>query len=300
MKTEVKKLDGTKRELSIEISGDTVKNKFEEVFKRIAKDAKVRGFRSGNVPRDILEKHYSSFATSEVLKELIPDVYNQVIEREKLDVVGLPDISDVKLDRDNLLFKATVEVNPDIKVKNYKGIKVNYKKTEVAPDEIKRNINSLKDARKGPQSETQRADNLDDSFAQGLGYPNLSELEKAVERQIFIQKDNLRRHKIENEIVQNITKDLDFKLPQSLVDRQLQSLVRQAKLDLALKSLPPEKIEEQEKTLLQELESEAKRQVKLHLVMAEIARIENIPLDDHMPQRVMEFLLREADWIQTL
>ncbi len=288
MKTEVKKLDSTKREINIEVTGDIVKNKFEDVFKRIAKDAKVPGFRPGNAPRDILEKHYSSLAYEQVLKELVPDVYNEAIGKEGLDCLDLPEISEVKLDRSRLSFKATVEVGPEIIIKNYKGQKVNYKKISVTPDEIKRNIDSLKEARK--------ADTVDDSFAKGLGYPNLSELEKALERQVFIQKENQERQRIETEIIDHITKDLDFKLPQSLINRQLQDLVRQAKVDLALKGLPREKIDEQEKVLLKELEPEAKNQVKIYLVLSEIAKKENISLDNHMPRRVIEFLLKEADW----
>ncbi|MFH1355282.1 MAG: trigger factor family protein, partial [Candidatus Omnitrophota bacterium] len=62
MKTEVKKIDSTKREINVEVSGETVKNKFEDVFKKIGKEAKVPGFRPGNAPRDILEKHYSANA----------------------------------------------------------------------------------------------------------------------------------------------------------------------------------------------------------------------------------------------
>jgi FKBP-type peptidyl-prolyl cis-trans isomerase (trigger factor) len=89
---------------------------------------------------------------------------------------------------------------------------------------------------------------------------------------------------------------LDFKLPQALIQRQLEDLARQAKLDLALKGVPREEIEKQEKNLAAELEPEAKRQVKVYLVMAEIAKKESISLDDHMPSRVMELLLREADW----
>lgn len=85
-------------------------------------------------------------------------------------------------------------------------------------------------------------------------------------------------------------------MPQSLINRQLQDLVRQAKLDLALKGVPREKIEEEEKTLSQQLEPEAKRQVKIYLVLSAIAKKENISLDDHMPQKVIEFLLRDADW----
>jgi FKBP-type peptidyl-prolyl cis-trans isomerase (trigger factor) len=288
MKTEVKKLDSTKREISIEVSGDIVKNKFDDVFKKIAQDAKIPGFRPGNAPRDILEKHYSSHAHERVLKELVPDLYNQAIEKEGLEVLELPNIFDVKLDRNNLSFKATVEINPEIPVKNYKGLKVHYKKIEVTPDEIKRSVDSLKEARK--------VDTIDDDFAKGLGYPDLSELEKAMERQIYIQKENLQRQRIENGLLESILKDLDFKLPLSLVNRQLQDLIRQAKLDLALKGSTPEKIDEQEKALHEQLEPEAKRQVRIYLVLSAIAKKENIPQDEHMPHHVMEFLLREADW----
>jgi FKBP-type peptidyl-prolyl cis-trans isomerase (trigger factor) len=65
---------------------------------------------------------------------------------------------------------------------------------------------------------------------------------------------------------------------------------------MALKGVPREKIEEQEKALSGQLEPEARTQIKVHLVLAAIAKRENIPIDDHMPRRVMEFLLREADW----
>lgn len=288
MKTEVKKLDGTKREINVEVDGDIVRNKFEDVFKRIAQEAKVPGFRLGHAPRDILEKHYSSHAHEQVLKELVPDVYNEAIGKEGLDVIELPQISEVKLERSRLAFKATVEVSPQIPLKDYKKQKVNYKSITATADEIKRFVDSLKESRK--------IDSIDDNFAKGLGYPNLSGLEKALERQVLIQKDNQQRQRIENEIVDNLIRDLDFKIPQTLIKRQLEDLVKQTKVDLALKGLPREKIAEQEQKLYDELKPEAEKQVKVYLVLAEIAKKENIPLDDNMPRRVMELLLREADW----
>lgn len=288
MKTEVKKIDGTKRQLSIEVSGDIVKNKFEEVFKKIAQEAKVAGFRVGHVPRDILEKNFSSAACDLVLKELLPDIYKKAIEKEALEVIEMPAISDVKLERNMLSFKAEVEVSPEIKLKNYKGVRLAYKRIEVNPDEIKRSIDSLKESRK--------IDNLDDNFANGLGYCSLSELEKSIEAQLFTQKQNQERKTREDEVIKSITKDLDFKVPQSMANRQLQELIRQAKLDMALKGLSREKIDEQEKPLAEQLTPAAKQQVKVYLVLSEIAKKENIALDEHMPAKVIEFLLKEADW----
>ncbi len=288
MKTEVKKLDSTKREIHVCVTGELVKNKFEAIFAQLAKEAKVPGFRPGKAPRDVLEKHYASSVHEQVLKELVPDVYNQAVADQKLDVIELPQITDVKLDRANLSFKATVEVSPEIPVKNYKGQVIKYKTISVSSDEIKRQIDSVKESRK--------AENLDDKFSRSLGYPNLAEFEKAVERQIFVSKENQERQRIENELIENISKGLDFKLPPGLVERQTQDMLRQTKIDLAMKGVSREVIEAQEKLLLEKIQPEAKKQVKIYLILSQIAKIENIAIDDQMPRKVMEFLLQEADW----
>ncbi len=288
MKTEVKKLDNNKIEINIEVAGDAVKNKFEEVFKKIAEEAKVPGFRPGNAPPDIIEKNFSTHAHEQVLKELIPETYDAAVKKDTLDIIDYPEISEVKLNRDSLSFKATVEVSPEINLKNYKGIKVSYKKITASSEDIKRNLDALKESRK--------ADSLDDQFAKSLSYPNMQELEKAVERQVFLRKEDEQRQKIENDIIEKITQGLDFKVPQSLIDRQVQDMLRRAKVDLAMKGVPREKIDEQETDMVKALKPEAEKQVKIYLVLAEIAKQEKIPLDDHMPRMVMEFLLREADW----
>jgi len=284
----VKKIDSTKRQIFIEVEGERIKNKFEEVFGTIAQSAKAPGFRPGHVPRDILEKHYSQPAHEQVLKEIIPVVYNEVIAKEALDVVELPEISDVKLERSKLTFTATVDISPQIKIENYKGIKIKYEVPVVASDDIKRYIDSMKESRK--------LETIDDGFARSIGYPSLLDLEKSLERQIFTQKENQGRQNMEAGIIDQITKDMDFKLPASLLQRQLQEMLRQTKLDLALKGVPRAKIDEQEAAMLAELEPKAKKQVKIYLVMSAIAKKENIPVDDNMPRRVMEFLLKNADW----
>ena len=288
MKTEVKKIDSNIRELNIEISGDVVKNKFEDVFKRISGEAKIPGFRPGHAPRDILEKNYAGVAHEQVLKELVPDIYNEAINKEGLDVIELPEISEVKLDRQSLSFKAKVEVSPEIDVKDYKGIKIDYKTVTVTADEVKRAIDSLKESRK--------LDKADEALAKSVGYPSLAELEKVLDKQIFIQKENAERQKIESEIIEGLIKKVDFKLPQGLIKRQLEDMLRQAKVDLALKGVAREKIEEQDELMRKELEPEAQKQVKIYLILSAIAKKENITLDDHMPRKVMEFLFREADW----
>ena len=93
MKVETKKLDETKMRLDIEVPSEMVKKKFDEVYERIGKEAKIPGFRPGKAPRDILEKHHGRLAQDEVIKDLIPEAYRQSIEKEKIGVVEVPEIS---------------------------------------------------------------------------------------------------------------------------------------------------------------------------------------------------------------
>lgn len=288
MKTAVKKVDGTTREISIEVGGDLVKDAFEETFKKIGQEAKIKGFRPGHAPRDLLEKTYSALAHEQVLRELVPRVYQQAVDKEQLDVVDMPRISDVKLERDALSFKAQVEVHPEIKLSEYRQIRLEYRPVTVSADEIKRNLDAVKESRK--------IDALDDAFARALGYPSLAELEKAVERQLAVQKDNAQRQQCENAIVEHLLKGQDFKLPQALVHKQLEDSLRQAKVDLALKGVSREKIDEHEGKLAEELKPQTEKQVRIYLVLAAVARKEGIPVDDHMPRKVMEFLFKEARW----
>ncbi len=288
MKTAVKNIDSAKKEIAISAEGETVKNKFEDVFKKIAQEAKVKGFRPGHAPRDVLEKEFSGLAHEQVLKELIPELYAQAVEKEGLHVLDLPEIKEVKLDRSSLSFKAEVEIFPEINLKDYKGIKLSYKKISVSSDEIKRNLDSLKESKK--------ADKLDDDFAKGLGYPSLVELEKAAERQLAAQKDNAQRQETERHLVDELTKGLDFRLPQSLVNKQLEELLRNARVELALHGLPREKIAEEEKELVKSLEPQAKQQVKTYMVLSAIAKKENIASDEQLARKTMEFLFKAADW----
>jgi len=288
MKSEVKKVDNTKREISIEANGDVIKNKFDEAFKDLNNKVKVKGFRPGHIPRDVLEKKFSSQANELVLQDLIPELCDEAIKHEGLQAVALLEVSDVKLDRTAVSFKAQVEVRPEIDLKNYKGLTIHYKKVAVAPDEVKRSLDSLKEMR--------RIDTLDDAFARSMGYSGLAELEKVLERRILSQKDTQNRQQAEQQILEHLSKGLDVKLPPSLVSKRLQELVKQTELDLALKGVPREKLLEEEKNLYKDLEPDARKQVQTYLIFAEIAKRENIPDDDHMSNKVMEFLFKEANW----
>ena len=287
MKTQVKKLDRNKRELTVEVSGDILKNKFEDVYKSLGEHAKVKGFRPGNVPRDMLEKHYSGAAKEEVLRQLIPEVYNQALTKESLEPVSMPEITDVNLGADALSFKATVEIKPKIELKNYKGLKAEYKPIEVKPEEVTSSIDKIKENFK---------EITDESWVRSLGYPSLDELKGVLEKQIYLEKVRAQRVALENGIIEQLTKQVSFEVPQSLVKQHLEELIKQVKVDLAMRGMQRDEIEKQESALRENLAKRAESDVRVFLILEEVATRESIPNDEHVSQKTMEFLLKNAKY----
>ena len=146
MAKKIKNIEECARLIEIQVPRDTVKDKFAEVYKRIQKNAKVPGFRSGKVPVDILKKHYAEHAKEEVLRDLVPEYCQVTIDENNLDVLGNPQITDIKIEGEgDLNFTAKVNLRPSVKLKNYKGIKLIRRKPKVGDEEVNSVLKSLQE-----------------------------------------------------------------------------------------------------------------------------------------------------------
>ena len=237
MKVEVKKIDSTKRELRFEIPKEKVKQTFEEVYEEIGKFAKIKGFRPGKIPRNILENHYAHTAREEVIKKLIPEVYQEAVKKENIEPLDLPEIHEVNFKDGLMTFLAKLEVKPEVKVQDYKGMKVIRKNSQVSDEELNKTLEFFK---KGQGAEKEMV--LDDTFARGLGYPSLAEFKMTLKRQLELDKDRHNRVDVENQIVEELLKKSKLAVPGSLVKKQLEQRVAEAKNRLKSQGLAEEEI----------------------------------------------------------
>jgi trigger factor len=161
MKVKSQKAKDNKVVLEVEVPKDAVLKKFDEVYQKIGQEAKVPGFRPGKAPRAVLEQHHGALAREEVIKGLITESYEKGVKDENIDVIDLPQITDVKLDANILTYKAEVEVKPEIKIKAYKGLKLKKEEVKVEAKEVTEYIAQLKKS---------RGDIDDERLAKSLGY----------------------------------------------------------------------------------------------------------------------------------
>jgi len=293
MKVSVKKLDALRREMRFTVPKERVAKTLNEVYDSIGKVAKVKGYRPGKAPRQVLESEHRAVAQEETIKQLIPEVYREGLEQEKIAAIDLPEITDVSLKDGVMSFTATVDIKPEIKIRSYKGVRVKRKTNKISDDEL----NKMLDYFQKSQGKAKEA-SLDDAFARGLGYPSLEDFKQSLRRQLEIDKDRQNRLDVENQIVDALLKEAKFTAPPSLVKKQVEHRLQEAQQRMKAQQMPDAEITKRQEDLRKNLHQPAERDVKVYLVMDKIAQEEGITAGEgeSLPAKVMSFLLKEAHW----
>lgn len=132
--------------LNIEVRWEKVEIELEKIYKEIKREVRMPGFRRGNVPINILKQHYSLHAEEKLIKRLSSEVLGEILEKEKLDPVAIPEISDYSFNRgQSLRFNIKTEVSPDIQVKKYRKIKVVKNIYPIGQDDVEKTIRNLRE-----------------------------------------------------------------------------------------------------------------------------------------------------------
>ncbi len=146
MKKNLQKLDPCKRVLEIEIHPEEILSIEEEVYNDIQKVAVIAGFRKGKAPLAMVRQSYQKQAEKEIIQRSIPRFYQKAVAEERLSPIILPEIYDVDWQLGKpLVFKARFDVEPDVRLKSYKGLKVNKKKIEIKDEELDKVLMNLQE-----------------------------------------------------------------------------------------------------------------------------------------------------------
>jgi trigger factor len=144
MKASVEEISSIKKKVSIEISEDQVAKEVDSFYKDLGKKAKIKGFRPGKVPRNILERYFKDYVKAEVIQKLIEDTYSQALSETDLHPVSPPVIDSGEFEGGKPFeYSAVIEVKPDIKLEGYTGLKIEGKKEEVKDEEVEDRLKAL-------------------------------------------------------------------------------------------------------------------------------------------------------------
>jgi len=146
MAVKVEDVSPIKKKILFDISWLEVKKELDTVYKNVGKKAKIKGFRQGRVPRNILESLYKEHAEDEAISNLVNRYYWEALKENKINAVAQPHIDQNGIESEkNFSFTAIVEVEPIIEPTGYVGLELEKEKYEVKDSDVETRLEEVRD-----------------------------------------------------------------------------------------------------------------------------------------------------------
>jgi FKBP-type peptidyl-prolyl cis-trans isomerase (trigger factor) len=186
----IKTLENSEIEIEAEISEEFVSKYKARAIKTLSRNVKIDGFRDGHIPENILTDRIGEQAVLEEQTGMaLADVYPNIVQNEKLYVIGRPEVIITKLAPKNPIgFSIKTAVMPEIKLPNYKKIAGN-----VALDKSFDNSNKEKQI---TAREKRRAEIVENIIKESkIALPKIF-VESELDKMLAQFKDDIARMKI--------------------------------------------------------------------------------------------------------
>jgi trigger factor len=133
------------RKLSITLPQEEVNKELDKAYKKLGNEVNLKGFRRGKVPMSVLKKNYKDRVEAEVGEKLVQATYFDAVEKEKLDPVVHPEISEHSFNEDGtFVYVAEVDIKPVFELGEYKGVEVEKPVTTITDEDVDVKIEELR------------------------------------------------------------------------------------------------------------------------------------------------------------
>jgi trigger factor len=142
-----KDIPGSRREFTFEVTAEEVRKRLDSACDEVGKEVAVPGFRKGKAPREIIDKHHGGEVRERAIRDVVNDSYWHALEESGTSPVGLPVISGLEFSEGkSASYKATVDIRPEVHLRDYGSIKVARKRAAVTEEDVDSYISSLRES----------------------------------------------------------------------------------------------------------------------------------------------------------
>jgi trigger factor len=151
MKSELINVSSTRKEINLQIEPQQVREVYDRVSEQYARSASVPGFRKGHAPSSVIRTRYKSEIRGDVLRELLPPAVHDAIGEHSLMAIAEPEVhldnpeELEKLGQEPIKIKVGVEVLPEVKLGEYKGLEVTRSQRPITDDDVDKMIDAFRD-----------------------------------------------------------------------------------------------------------------------------------------------------------
>ncbi|WP_410498908.1 trigger factor [Chitinibacter sp. S2-10] len=148
MQAQLETLSALERRLSIAVPRAEISKQVDARLQRVAKTAKIDGFRPGKAPLKVVFQNYGFRIQEEVLGETVERSFGEAVVAQKLQVAGYPRFEPKETAEDgDFEFSATFEVYPEVKVGDLTGVELQKPTLSVGDAEVDKTVEILRSQR---------------------------------------------------------------------------------------------------------------------------------------------------------
>jgi trigger factor len=145
LKSELVTINNWKRELTVEVKAEEMAPFEKKAIQLFQKRVQVDGFRKGRVPMTLIRQRFQKALESDVAEEVAEVFYRKAVEEKKVDPVAPGVLKNIQFKEGvNLSFKAEIEVEPEVSVRDYKGLKVEKETWKIKDEMVEQVIEDLR------------------------------------------------------------------------------------------------------------------------------------------------------------
>ncbi len=133
--------------LEITVEAEKFENAMKKVYFQNAKYINIPGFRKGKAPMNIVEKYYGAqIFYEDAFNDVATQAYDEALEENKIDVVSRPTVDIIQMEKGkDVIFSATVQVKPEVKLGKYKGIDIKKIEYPVKDEDIEKELKKMQE-----------------------------------------------------------------------------------------------------------------------------------------------------------
>ena len=147
MNAKLEKIENNIAYLEIEVESSKFQEAVDKAYIKNVRKYTIPGFRKGKAPRKIIERYYGEGVFYEdAVNIILPAAYDEAVEQTGIEPVEQPSVDIEKIGAgENLVFKVTVTVKPEVEIKNYKGIEIKKIEYNVTDEDVEKELKKLQE-----------------------------------------------------------------------------------------------------------------------------------------------------------
>ncbi len=131
---------------SVELPSDEVTKETDSVYQNIKSRASLPGFRTGKAPMELIRQNFTDRARQTILENLVGKAATQVLRERKIQTLDTPKVEKIDFEFGKpLSFEMKVEKDPEIKLKDYKGLKATKAAVAVTNEMVTKTLDDLRE-----------------------------------------------------------------------------------------------------------------------------------------------------------